>query len=68
MATLLNETTMQPDDVGRYVTYVPTHAAGDLSHPDAERGTVMHWNRVGVMVDYGRNKCRTDYADLYFDN
>lgn len=52
------------DDKGSKVTYVPTHAFGDKSHPDCEGGTLMHWNASGAMVDYVRNKCRTDFTDL----
>jgi hypothetical protein len=51
-------------DIGSKVTYVPTHAQGNAGHPDAESGTIMHWNERGVMVDYTRNKCRTDFRDL----
>ncbi|MCX6217585.1 DUF1643 domain-containing protein [Spirosoma sp.] len=51
-------------DIGSKVTYVPTHAHGNRSHPDCEPGTLIGWNSVGAMVDYVRNKCRTDYTDL----
>jgi hypothetical protein len=51
-------------DIGSKVTYVPTHAERNASHPDCESGTIMHWNDRGVMVDYTRNKCRTDFKDL----
>ena len=51
-------------DIGSPVTYVPRHALGDASHPDCERGTIMSWNERGVMVDYKRNKCRTDFNDI----
>jgi len=57
---------LKPSDVGSKVTYVPRHADGDASHPDCEGGTIMSWNHVGVMVDYVRNKCRTDFVDLRF--
>lgn len=52
------------DDIGRRVTYVPGHVDGDAGHPDCETGTLMHWNNAGAMVDYGRNKCRTNFTDL----
>ncbi|WP_148289387.1 hypothetical protein [Fibrella aestuarina] len=67
MATQLSPETMTPEHEGRAVTYVPRHAEGDLSHEDCERGKIMHWNHCGVMVDYSRNQCRTDYKDLYLD-
>ena len=28
------------DDIGSPVTYIPNHAKGDASHPDAERGHI----------------------------
>jgi len=46
------------------VTYVLTHAEGDASHPDCEGGRIRSWNNYGVFVDYTRNVCRTDFADL----
>lgn len=55
---------LQQSDIGSKVTYIPTHAHGDASHSDCESGSIMHWNERGVMVDYTRNKCRTNYSDL----
>lgn len=53
------------DDIGRRVLYIPGHAYGDRQHHDCERGTLMHWNASGAMVDYGRHLfCRTDFSDL----
>ena len=51
-------------DIGSPVTYVPIHANGNAGHGDCETGTIMHWNDVGVMVNYVRNKCRTNFRDL----
>lgn len=50
--------------VSSKVTYVPTHANGDASHPDAENGRIKSWNDEGVFVDYVRNVCRTNFNDL----
>jgi len=52
------------DCIGVKVTYVPTHANGNASHKDCEGGTIMSWNDRGVMVNYVKNKCRTDFQDL----
>jgi hypothetical protein len=35
---------LKPND---RVAYVPTHACGDLGHPDVERGTVSSIGTVG---------------------
>ncbi len=52
------------EHIGSKVTYVPRHANGDASHKDCEGGTIKRWNDGGVFVDYVRNVCRTDFADL----
>lgn len=52
------------EHIGSKVTYVPKHAHGDASHPDCEGGRIKSWNEGGVFVDYVRNVCRTDFADL----
>ena len=46
------------------VTYVPTHAEGNTSHPDCEVGRIRSWNNNGVFVDYMRNVCMTSFSDL----
>lgn len=35
---------------GRAVLYVPTHANGDIAHPDVERGVVVRANESTVFV------------------
>lgn len=52
------------ESVGSKVTYIPTHANGDASHPDAEGGTIKSWNDGGVFVDYTRSVQRTNFNDL----
>jgi len=51
------------EDINSPVTYIPSHARGDASHKDAERGTIKRVNKHGVFVDYIRNVCLTR-ADL----
>lgn len=41
------------EDIGSKVTYVPTHADGNASHPDAEGGTISSWNEYCVFINYG---------------
>lgn len=36
------------------VAYVPTHANGDLRHPDVERGAVSTKNNVYVFVKFDK--------------
>lgn len=52
------------EKVGNIVTYVPSHAKGDRSHKDCERGKIKSWNDGGVFVDYIKNVCRTSFSDL----
>ena len=52
------------ESVGSKVTYIPRHAEGNASHPDAEGGRIKSWNDGGVFVDYVYNVCRTDFNDL----
>lgn len=44
-------------EVGDAVTYVPTHALGDLNHPDCERGIVssISENKETIFVRYYSN-------------
>lgn len=37
---------------------------GWAGHEDSETGSIIRWNDGGVFVDYGRNRCRTDFRDL----
>jgi len=46
----------KPEDVGRYVTYLPTHTNGDPSHPDAERGVLTGFDSGNyVFVRFGND-------------
>jgi hypothetical protein len=36
------------------VAYVPTHAHGDINHPDAERGTVSSTNQRFAFVKFDK--------------
>lgn len=40
------------NNIGGNVTYVPTHAKGDCSHPDCERGHISSVNDVYVFVRF----------------
>ena len=57
-------TTLTDKHVGSKVTYVPRHAFGNASHPDAEGGRLKSWNELGAFVDYGHNTCHTKFEDL----
>lgn len=37
------------------VAYVPTHADGDLNHPDVERGAVSSTNHKYVFVKFDKH-------------
>ena len=39
-------------DIGSPVTYIPPHAAGDASHPDAERGHISSFNDTYIFVRF----------------
>jgi hypothetical protein len=58
---------------GDRVIYVPTHAKGDLNHPDSERGVVSSLNDTYVFVKYIRHGIlqetsqATRYEDLYLE-
>ncbi len=34
------------------VTYIPSHANGNASHPDSKQGVIISWNNVNVKVLY----------------
>jgi len=65
-----NKTTIE---VGDRVIYIPTHAEGDINHPDCEYGTVSSWNDKFIFVKYVRNGIpqmtaqATSPEDLYLD-
>lgn len=65
-----NEIIIEPGD---RVIYVPTHANGDINHPDCEYGIVSSWNNRGIFVKYVRNGIPqmtaelTDPNDLYLE-
>ena len=58
---------------GDRVIYVPTHAEGNINHPDCEYGIVKSWNKRGIFVNYVRNGIPqmtaelTDPRDLYLE-
>jgi len=52
------------EHVNSKVTYIPQHANGNASHPDAEGGHIKRWNDGGVFVIYPHNTCRTNFKDL----
>ena len=55
---------LQEKHIGDKVTYIPTHANGQVGHPDCELGVISSWNDGGVFVNYVYNTCRTDFRDL----
>lgn len=60
-------------DVGDRVIYIPTHAEGNINHPDCEYGTISSWNDTYIFVKYVKNGIpqmtaqATDPRDLYLD-
>lgn len=59
--------------IGRRVLYIPLHAAGDMNHPDIEKGVVTSYNSFNVFVRFdtqpedapGRS---CDPEDVIFDD
>lgn len=49
--------------IGSKVTYIPSHANGDASHPDAEGGTISSWNDMYIFVDYGTGTNKATPSD-----
>lgn len=47
-----NKEVMEPGD---RVIYVPSHANGDLNHPDCEYGIIKTWNDTYIFVNYVKN-------------
>lgn len=39
---------------GSKVTYIPSYANRNASHPACEEGTISSWNDTYVFVNYGR--------------
>lgn len=58
-----------PNDIGRAVTYVPSHAGLNLGHPDCEHGVVQSFNQHWVFVQYGDPFVAkaTSRQDLFWD-
>jgi len=60
-------------EIGDRVIYVPTHANGDINHPDCEYGIVKSWNKKAIFVNYVRNGIpqmtaeATNPRDLYLE-
>ena len=56
-------------DIGRVVNYVPTHARGNLNHPDCERGVITSFNDHAVFVKYGNQVTNkgAERRDLFWD-
>lgn len=48
----IEEKKLGPDDIGRNVLYVPTHANGDTQHKDCEVGIIWSWNDRSIFVRY----------------
>ena len=42
-------------EAGDRVIYVPSHAEGNINHPDAEYGIVKRWNDKFIFVNYVKN-------------
>lgn len=60
----IQKTELTELSIGSKVTYIPSHAKGNVRHPDCEEGRIKSWNDGGVFVDYIRNIARTDFDDL----
>lgn len=46
---------MQELELQDKVLYVPTHAEGDITHPDCERGVITAMRDGGVWVRFGND-------------
>jgi hypothetical protein len=40
------------EDINSPVTYIPRHANGDASHPDAEQGTISSFTEHALFVRF----------------
>ena len=40
------------EDIGSPVTYIPSHANGDASHSDCERGIISSFNEESIWIRY----------------
>lgn len=49
------------DKIGDSVTYIPTHAEGDASHEDCQRGFITSVNHKYVFVRF--NGCTSQACD-----
>jgi len=50
----IEERELTDEHIGSKVTYVPSHAKGNASHPACEGGTISSWNDTFVFVNYGK--------------
>lgn len=48
--------TLEQARPGMLVTYIPPHAHGDASHPDAQQGIVKSKNDIFVFVTYSNTR------------
>lgn len=65
MSHIIEGRKVTQEDIGSPVTYIPTHAGGDASHPDAEQGHISSFTDTNLFVRYkGPNGASTRPQDL----
>ena len=52
MAHFIQGREVTEDDIDSPVTYIPTHADGNASHPDAQRGHISSFNETTLWVRF----------------
>jgi len=53
------------EDIGSPLTYIPTHADGNIQHSDVERGNLSSFNERGIWVRFkSANGEKCDPEDL----
>ena len=52
MAHVIQGREVTEEDIDSPVTYIPTHANGNASHPDVERGRISSFNERTLWVRF----------------
>lgn len=52
MIHYIEEIEVTEEHIGSSVVYIPTHANGNINHPDVEYGKISSFNDVTVFVKY----------------
>jgi len=65
MSHIIEGRKVTKEDIGSPVTYIPTHARGDVNHSDSERGHISSFSDTHLFVRYNSpNGASTRPRDL----